>query len=141
MKVKIKIEDRTFDVEIGDLSSQPVVTLVDGERFEVWPENEEKAKNASPRPTESAEPVAQLTPLPDREIQTDSQSIIAPIPGMVESIQVQPGDQIKAGDAVCVIEAMKMKNTIRASRSGVVAAVSVSTGKHVNYGDILVELE
>lgn len=141
MKVKIKIEDRTFDVEVGDLSSQPVVTMVDGERFEVRPESEEKVESASPRQTESREPVTAVTPLPDQETQTNSKSIIAPIPGVIESIQIQHGDQIKAGDAVCVIEAMKMKNTIRASRAGRVAAVSVSAGQHVKYGDVLVELE
>ena len=51
-----------------------------------------------------------------------------------------PGDAVEAGQVVCVLEAMKMKNPIRISFSGVVAAVPATAGQNVAYGDVLVRL-
>ncbi|RPI93701.1 MAG: acetyl-CoA carboxylase biotin carboxyl carrier protein subunit, partial [Chloroflexi bacterium] len=39
MKLTVKIQDRSFEVEIEDLSARPIVATVEGERFEIWPEN------------------------------------------------------------------------------------------------------
>jgi biotin carboxyl carrier protein len=57
------------------------------------------------------------------------------------SILVRPGDQVSAGDEVCVVEAMKMEQSIRSPRDGVVKAVHVQPLDSVNPDDPLVELE
>ncbi len=62
----------------------------------------------------------------------------APLPGAVLSVAVQVGDTVQAGDALLVIEAMKMEHTLKASASGVVQELNVSVGGRVKDGDVLV---
>lgn len=54
-------------------------------------------------------------------------------PGVILAVRVKPGEQVTAGQEVCVLEAMKMQNSIRAKQSGVVSAVYVSDGQHVKH--------
>jgi biotin carboxyl carrier protein len=67
--------------------------------------------------------------------------VLAPIPGVIISIQVKQGDEVSLGQELCVLEAMKMKNTIRSPRAGVIASVNVSSGETVKHHDVLVEFE
>ena len=66
--------------------------------------------------------------------------IRAPMPGLVTRIEVQPGDRVQAGQAVVVIEAMKMENELRADAEAIVDQVLVSAGQAVEKGAILVQL-
>ena len=72
---------------------------------------------------------------------TGSETVKAVMPGIVVSVAVAEGDVIAAGDGVCVLEAMKMENEIRASGGGRVVKVHVAAGDTVNGGDALVEIE
>ena len=63
------------------------------------------------------------------------------MPGKVLAILVRPGDRVSAGDDLCVIEAMKMEQSIRAPRDGVVKTVHVQPLDSVGTNDILIELE
>ncbi|MBQ6895555.1 MAG: biotin/lipoyl-binding protein, partial [Clostridia bacterium] len=67
-------------------------------------------------------------------------AIKAPMPGTVVSVKVNVGDMVKAGDVVCILEAMKMENEIMAPSDGKVVAVNASQGATVNTGDALVSL-
>jgi 3-methylcrotonyl-CoA carboxylase alpha subunit len=67
--------------------------------------------------------------------------IEAPIPGKVVAIKVKPGDEVQVGDALVVLEAMKMENELMAEQNGRVAEVHVAAGSTVDAGQILVELE
>jgi biotin carboxyl carrier protein len=64
---------------------------------------------------------------------------VAPLPGVVASIAVHPGTVTSIGQELCVLEAMKMKNAIRAGRAGRIAAVHISVGQHVRHNDPLVD--
>jgi propionyl-CoA carboxylase alpha chain len=77
--------------------------------------------------------------LPEREKADTSRLIVSPMPGLVVSLAVAPGQEVKAGDPVAVVEAMKMQNIIRAERDGVVKAVSAQAGDSVAADEILVE--
>ncbi len=137
-----------FEVEVGDLYARPITVLVDGEAFEVWPEESMLAAlspAAAPAPTAAAprpgtgalRPVSTKTPaVPGRD---RSRIVAAPIPGVIVSIAVQPGDAVTAGQELCVLEAMKMKNVIRAARAGEIAVVHVAVGQHVKHHDPLIE--
>jgi acetyl-CoA/propionyl-CoA carboxylase biotin carboxyl carrier protein len=70
----------------------------------------------------------------------DDGRIVAPMQGTVVKVLVAVGDAVTAGQAVVVLEAMKMENQLMAERDGVVAAVRVSPGASVGAGDLLVEL-
>ncbi|HTY59133.1 MAG TPA: biotin/lipoyl-containing protein [Bacteroidota bacterium] len=65
----------------------------------------------------------------------------APMPAMVINVAVRPGDQVQAGQALLVLEAMKMENEILAHTSGRVKAVYATAGKPVEKGELLLLLE
>ena len=69
---------------------------------------------------------------------TGSGVVRAPLPGAVLSVAVQVGDTVRAGDALLVIEAMKMEHTLKANASGVVQELNVSVGGRVQDGDVVV---
>ena len=78
--------------------------------------------------------------LPLRAPADTSRLILSPMPGLVVSIAVEPGQAIKSGQTVAVVEAMKMQNIIRAERDGVVKAVGAQAGDSVAADEVLVEL-
>ena len=65
----------------------------------------------------------------------------APMPGLVVRVNVQPGDQVQAGQGLIVIEAMKMENELRSASAGRVKGVHATPGMPVEKGALLVELE
>ncbi len=77
--------------------------------------------------------------LPAKQAADTSKLIISPMPGLVVSIEVALGQEVKEGEIVCIIEAMKMQNIIRAERDGVVKEVGAKAGDSVAADEILVE--
>lgn len=67
--------------------------------------------------------------------------IHAPMPGIILEVNVAEGDEVKKGDSLCVLEAMKMENTLTASRDGIVKTVNIAKGDTVDKGKLLIELE
>lgn len=68
-------------------------------------------------------------------------SVVAPMPGLIKVISAKPGDAVKEGDALLVLEAMKMEHTLTAPRDGVIAEMNAKAGDQVEDGVILVLLE
>ena len=66
--------------------------------------------------------------------------LCAPIAGKVVKVLVAVGDQVAAGTAVIVLEAMKMENELAAERGGTVSAIHKAAGQAVDTGDLLVEI-
>ena len=79
--------------------------------------------------------------LPEKPKPDLSKLIISPMPGMVVSIDVSPGQTVQAGEAVCIVEAMKMQNIIRAEANGVVKAVNVAANESVAADAVMIEFE
>jgi propionyl-CoA carboxylase alpha chain len=78
--------------------------------------------------------------LPEKQAADTSRQIISPMPGLVVSIEVAEGQDVKSGEAVAIVEAMKMQNIIRAERDGKVAKVHVAAGAAVAADEVMVEL-
>ena len=70
-----------------------------------------------------------------------SKQVLSPMPGVVFSVKVAEGDEVSAGQEVCVVEAMKMQNALRAAGSGRVKKVLVQQGQTVSADQVLIELE
>jgi acetyl/propionyl-CoA carboxylase alpha subunit len=70
-----------------------------------------------------------------------AQGLEAPMPGRVIAVKVQPGQAVRRGDEILVVEAMKMENAIRAPHDGVVKSISAAVGDMVSPGLVLVELD
>jgi glutaconyl-CoA/methylmalonyl-CoA decarboxylase subunit gamma len=144
MKLIVKVEDQSFEVEVGDIHARPIVATVDGEAFEVWPEDVQVVTPAaqvislpgSPPPTVSKP--APISSAPAAATST-AKSVLAPLPGVIVAISVKPGEVVEHGQELCTIEAMKMKNIIRASRAGTIGAVHVTLNQHVKHHDTLLE--
>lgn len=64
----------------------------------------------------------------------------APMPGLIVDLRIKAGDAVKAGDAMLVLEAMKMENILKAPGDGVVKQVKVKKGDSVEKGQLLIEL-
>jgi len=67
--------------------------------------------------------------------------INAPMPGLIIEVNVSEGQEVKEGDFLCVLEAMKMENAMMSPRDGIIKSVLVSKGNTVDKGDLLIEFE
>ena len=93
------------------------------------------APKAAPTPQSAPAPAAAAPKAP-----AGANSVTAPLPGTITKILVQVGQQVKAGETVLVMEAMKMENNITAEFDGTVKAILVQHGAQVQSGDALVEM-
>jgi oxaloacetate decarboxylase alpha subunit len=82
----------------------------------------------------AAQPAAEAAPASTGEV------ISAPLAGNIFKVNVRPGDVVKEGDVVIILEAMKMETEVRAASGGTVSAVKVGEGDSVAVGDVLIEL-
>lgn len=141
-RVTLKIDGETFVVDIRDVSSSPVEVVVNGQVYEVHV-NSGSPDNGEPT-SESPPPRAPRIARRQQELPGDGRlgrEVLAPMPGDILDIQVSPGDRVSAGQPLCSLEAMKMKNTIRAGREGVIDSVHVNEGQTVAHGDLLMSFE
>lgn len=140
-KFKYTIEGKDYEVEITSIDEATNVASVkvNGEAFEVGmekPAEEEKPKVVLGKPVEEEADGAQ----PAANVNT-ANAIKAPLPGTITGISVKVGDQVKAGDTLLVLEAMKMANNIEAEKDGTVAAICVKVGQSVMEDEPLVVIE
>ncbi|XP_017716709.1 PREDICTED: propionyl-CoA carboxylase alpha chain, mitochondrial [Rhinopithecus bieti] len=85
---------------------------------------------------------AELNKFMLEKVTEDTSSVLrSPMPGVVVAVSVKPGDTVAEGQEICVIEAMKMQNSMTAGKTGTVKSVHCQAGDTVGEGDLLVELE
>jgi propionyl-CoA carboxylase alpha chain len=83
---------------------------------------------------------AQLTALMPEKVAPDtSRLLLCPMPGLMKAINVAEGQEVKAGEALCVVEAMKMENVLRAERDAVVKAVRAKPGESLAVDAVIME--
>lgn len=90
-------------------------------------------------PAPKAAPAPAAAPAP-KAAPAGANAVTAPLPGTITQILVKVGQQIKAGDTVVMMEAMKMENSITAEYDGTVKAILVQQGAQVQSGEALVEM-
>ncbi|XP_055327432.1 propionyl-CoA carboxylase alpha chain, mitochondrial-like [Paramacrobiotus metropolitanus] len=79
--------------------------------------------------------------MPALKVADTSRQVLAPMPGLVKSIAVQIGSMVSEGMEVCVIEAMKMQNSLTAAVTGKVKKINFKPGETVGEQDVIVEIE
>lgn len=123
-KFVVNVNGNSYEVEVeevgGDVSAQPAAS--------------------KPAQTETASAPKAAAPAPRAQVPTGTIKMTAPMPGTILDVKVKPGDTVKNGTLVAILEAMKMENEILAPQDATVATINVSKGQQVNTGDILITL-
>ncbi|RZH67787.1 acetyl-CoA carboxylase biotin carboxylase subunit [Natrinema altunense] len=129
----------TADSDGTGSTSSEVTVEVDGKRFDVVIED------ALPRTTagsaDTGGGTSGGTATTDTAEVATADAITAEMQGTILSVAVDEGDEVAAGDVVCVLEAMKMENDVVAATGGTVESVPITAGDSVDMGDTLVTLE
>lgn len=161
---ELTVNNNNYEINVDEKSPDRFVVEIDDKRLEVTLTSQMDAAQASITPgIESHVPAAPAlstsTPatkapkvpsnLGTTKPRTPSPAISggaglahamnAPMPGVIVTINVAPGDTVNEGDVVMVLEAMKMKNDLHASQSGTIGSVDVSQGDQVKYGQTLLQ--
>lgn len=145
-KIKVLVNGKPYEVELGDSLGGEMEVTVNGQVYQVSLEEGQVAALApvvTPQAAVRAAAPASPRPAPKPTPTTaaSGNAMTAPMPGVILDVLVKAGDKVTAGQQLCALEAMKMKNAIRSPREGVIASVAVTEGQRVNYGDMLFQFE
>ncbi len=141
----ITINGRSYTVEVADGG----LVFVDGIAYHIEWEGAQAVVDGQPFAVEvqgmaAVAPPRQAGPAPQATAQAapaiSRGTIVAVMPGKVIRILVKPGQRVEIGEPVCVLEAMKMENELRAPEAGIVRAVYVNPGDDVRKDQPLVEI-
>ena len=140
---KYTIDGKEYKVEIEGISEDYVADVkVNGEEFKVQMEKPEEPKKKVTLNKPVAKPAAdEAEDAPANSNANAANAVKAPLPGTITSIEVSVGQEVKAGDTLVVLEAMKMANNIEAEKDGKVTAICVKNGQSVMEDDPLVVVE
>ena len=135
---KFLIHGTEFNVDVTGIEANVASIEVNGTKYDVQIEQEIK-RSKTPK---LLRPVVSRAPKPviDKKEKGSSTPVKAPLPGNILSIAVKPGDIIKKGQLLLIMEAMKMENQVLAEKEGVVESIKVEPGQGVLQGDVLLEL-
>ena len=133
---KYKINGHEYKVNVGDIENNLATIEVNGVPYTVELEEEKAAKRVVKRvaPSSSA-PAPAAKPAAAKPAAAAGEFVIAsPLPGVIKELHVKEGQQVKANDVVCILEAMKMGNEIHAGKDGVVKSINVTLEESVQEG-------
>ena len=141
-KFKFNIRGNAYDVQVHDVEDNVADIEVNGTRYNVEIEKEQKVSKTPKLVRQPSVPSSDSGGVKTSKptAKKGGGDVKAPLPGTVLEIKCKPGDEVKIGDTLLVMEAMKMENDIKADRGGVVKAVKVNTNDSVLEGDVLVEI-
>ncbi len=139
---KFKIDGAEYTANVEEKEDGKLNVTVNGKAYEVEvPGHVAAAPKVKPiKPAAAAAPAAAPVAVAPKKASAGASAITAPLPGTITSIEVKEGDQVKAGQTVIVMEAMKMANNITAESDGTVKAILVQQGAQVQSGDALIEI-
>ena len=106
--------------------------------YEVEIEEVNISQNVSPTPKVETKPDVKKEA--SKSVSDGAENIVAPMPGTITNILVKEGENVKKGQVLAILEAMKMENEIVAPHDGAVKAISVDKGQNVNPGETLLKM-
>ncbi|MBQ9217443.1 MAG: biotin/lipoyl-binding protein [Muribaculaceae bacterium] len=126
---KYKINGNEYKVAIGDVEGNIAKIEVNGTPYEVELEDQPKVSHVVKRVAPAASETTTTAPKPAaKKVAAAAGDFVieSPLPGTIKEIYVKEGQQVKAADVVCILEAMKMGNEIHAGKDGVVKSINVA---------------
>ena len=139
-EVRVKIGEKWYKVEVDDSTGSPTSVTVEGQTFSVEIDNAGQPKDSYRSGSKSGPAPSAHSP---RSVPTNlfTDGVVkSPMAGKVLAIKVKPGDVVAEGEELCVVEAMKMEQSIRSPRDGKVKTVHVKPMEQVSINAKLVEL-
>jgi glutaconyl-CoA/methylmalonyl-CoA decarboxylase subunit gamma len=149
-KYRVTVDGHEYLVEVLDPSERPVRAIIEGEILEVTVSSEgeplQGRAEIAPQPaapvvtSRPSAPSARPSAQPTRQAALPSNNgseIKAPLPGTIVGVSVAVGDTVVHGQELCVLEAMKMNNPIRATQAGTVREIRIGIGQQVQHGTVL----
>ena len=140
---KYTINGNKYEVTIAGIEDNIANVVVNGEEYkvEMEKESEPQKKKVVVKPV-APQPTATQAPTPGSNVRVNMNNAVkAPLPGVITEIKVAVGDEVKAGDTVVVLEAMKMANNLDTEKGGKVTAILVQEGESVMEDTPLVVIE
>jgi len=141
MKYNVTIQDKCLVVEIEDINARPVIAYVEGIRVEIIPDTNPLGVDGIRQEIQKKAKEVYSIDLRQNGSNPNANEMIAPLPGTVIEVFVKEGDVIETGQVIVIIEAMKMKNSIRSTRAGKVTEVLVKAMQTVAHKQLLVKFE
>lgn len=138
---KYTINGTKYEVQIGDIEENIATVTVNGEEYKVEMEKEAEPEKKKVVVKPAAAQQTTSNDVPAKGNVNTANALKAPLPGVVTEIKVAVGDEVKEGDTVVVLEAMKMANNLDAEKSGKITAVLVNVGDSVMEDTPLVVIE
>ncbi|MCE8179051.1 biofilm PGA synthesis protein PgaD [Porphyromonas gingivalis SJD12] len=137
---KYKINGNEYNVVINNIEDGLADIEVNGTPYkvEILAEKKKASKPAIKHPTVTAAPVAAAPVAPAASAGGQGTGVKSPLPGVILDVCVKVGDEVKVGQKVAVLEAMKMENNINADRDGKIVAVKVNKGDSILEGSDIV---
>ena len=135
---KMTINGESYNARIVEYGEERIVVNLNDVDWIVEVEHDESTH--APRLVRAAQKDANIMSVPQKVTFAVAGAVAAPLPGVIKSILVKEGDTVNEGDALLILEAMKMDSEIDASASGTVKKICVSEGATVHEGEILVEI-
>jgi biotin carboxyl carrier protein len=140
-KFKFKIRGNSYDVLIQSIEDKIAEIEVNGTHYQVEIEKEMQTTKTPKLVRAHATTSSDSTKTEKTRKPTASKGggeVKAPLPGTIMEIKKKVGDEVKAGDTLLIMEAMKMENDINADKSGKISEIKVNNGDSVLEGDVLV---
>jgi len=144
--IEATYEERTFiiksnwrpgnEVFCGEIDNIPVVVQLAVRGTDIWMSWRGTSTTVTVRSERAAEFALNM---PIKESADLSNFLISPMPGLVVSISIQVGDQVRAGQPLVIVDAMKMENVLRAERDAIVSKIMVSEGDSVAVDQVIIE--
>ena len=143
---KFKINGIDYSVDINEVEGQEIKLDVNGTPYNVTVDKEIRqpkhttivSSRPAPRVATAQGEVQRSAPAPAPAAATAGHKVQSPLPGTILDVFVNVGDQVKSGQTVVLLEAMKMENNIEADQDGMVESVNVRKGDSVLEGDALI---
>jgi len=141
-KFKFTIQGNKYDVEILSFDDNTAEIDVNGTVYKVDVEQNVKQVKTPKLVRSKVEPSAGADMAKtSRPAERKGAGVIkAPLPGTIIDVKVKPGEKVKMGDKLLIMEAMKMENNINSDREGTILSVKIKAGDSVLEGDLLVEI-
>ena len=141
---KFKIHGNEYEVSINSVEDNIADVTVNGTQYEVEIEGKASKVSKITKPTTSTSSAATTAEVISTAKAAAKKSagtaVKSPLPGVIVDLKVREGDQVKAGQHLLILEAMKMENNIDADRDGIIVELKVNKGDSVLEGDTLLTI-